>query len=150
MEANEFLAQSTQQSGSGDAIGMVGMVVIFAIYLYMAYMHFKVANLTGHSSSAWMAFVPIANIFLLCKTAGKPAWWFILCLVPFVNFIVIGIMWAATAKNVSQPPLWGWMTMVPFINFVALYVMAFKGKQAYGSMQSPVVSTESQSPQPVG
>src|SRR5437588_869200 len=35
----------------------------------------------------WAAIIPIFNIYILCVIAGKPAWWIILFLIPFVNII---------------------------------------------------------------
>lgn len=39
----------------------------------------------------WAAIVPIYNVFVFLKIAGKPAWWILLLIIPFVN-IVIGII----------------------------------------------------------
>jgi len=36
----------------------------------------------------WAAIIPIYNLFVLVKIAGKPAWWFILLLIPVVNLLV--------------------------------------------------------------
>lgn len=39
----------------------------------------------------WGIFIPIYNIYLMCKLAGKPGWWLLLFFVPLVN-IVVGIL----------------------------------------------------------
>jgi hypothetical protein len=37
----------------------------------------------------WAAIIPIYNIIVLLEIVGKPLWWFLLLLVPCVNFIFI-------------------------------------------------------------
>ena len=50
----------------------------------------------------WAAIIPIYNFIVLLKIAGKPVWWFILMLIPFVNFIVAIIAALAVAKNFGK------------------------------------------------
>lgn len=37
--------------------------------------------------------IPLYNLDLLLKIAGRPGWWLILFLVPIVNFVIIVIVW---------------------------------------------------------
>ena len=46
----------------------------------------------------WAGFVPIMNVYCLCKVAGRPGWWFILLLLPCVNFIIAIILGLDIAK----------------------------------------------------
>ncbi|MFC2021574.1 DUF5684 domain-containing protein [Chloroflexota bacterium] len=39
----------------------------------------------------WLAWVPIASIYPMCKVANKLGWWTILFFIPLVN-IVFGII----------------------------------------------------------
>ena len=39
---------------------------------------------------------------MLLKVAGKPAWWFLLMLIPVANFVVLIIMDLAIAKNFGK------------------------------------------------
>jgi uncharacterized membrane protein YoaK (UPF0700 family) len=50
----------------------------------------------------WAAIVPIYNLIVLLEIAGKPAWWVILLLIPFVNIVVAIIMVLAIAKNFGK------------------------------------------------
>lgn len=50
----------------------------------------------------WAAIVPFYNMLVLLKIAGKPAWWFILMLIPLVNFIVIIITCIALAERFGK------------------------------------------------
>jgi hypothetical protein len=35
----------------------------------------------------WAAIIPIYNIYIMTKVAGKPGYWTLLCLIPFVNIV---------------------------------------------------------------
>ena len=37
----------------------------------------------------WAAIIPIYNLYILCKIAGKPGWWWILMLIPVVNIVIL-------------------------------------------------------------
>ena len=50
----------------------------------------------------WAAIVPLYNVIVLLKIAGKPLWWFLLMLVPLVNIIVVFIVAIAIAKNFGK------------------------------------------------
>ncbi|MGA8807804.1 MAG: DUF5684 domain-containing protein [Thermoanaerobaculia bacterium] len=50
----------------------------------------------------WAAIIPIYNVIVLLEIAGKPLWWFILLLIPFVNLIVMIIVLVALARNFGK------------------------------------------------
>lgn len=84
--------------GAGLGIGM--MVVWLAIVLLMVASLWKVFVKAGEPG--WAAIVPIYNLFVLLKIAGKPAWWFILLLIPIVNFIVLIVVCIALAEKFGK------------------------------------------------
>lgn len=50
----------------------------------------------------WAAIVPIYNGLVALKIAGKPMWWIVLLLIPFVNFVVGLIVLFAIAKRFGK------------------------------------------------
>lgn len=64
-------------------------MVVFIISVILIIAQWKIFTKAG--KPGWAAIVPIYNIIILLEIVGKPAWWVILMLIPFVN-IVIGIM----------------------------------------------------------
>jgi hypothetical protein len=44
----------------------VGLIIYLAIYVYIAYSIMVIANKTNTENS-WLAWIPIANLYLLCK-----------------------------------------------------------------------------------
>jgi hypothetical protein len=123
----EWVMYGTTYDGGG--FGAVTWLIILAVYLYFAYAQFKIAQKTGHSGNAWWSFIPILNIFLLVQMANKPWYWFLFCLVPFINIIILAVLWIDVAKACSQSPVWGFLTILPFINFISIGVLAFSGTQ---------------------
>lgn len=112
-------------SNSGAALGIIPIVFLIGLYVYFAFCQSKIAQKTGHSDTAWWSWIPILNTFLLFKMAGKPAWWFVLCLIPVVNIVVFAMLWWEVAKAARVAPAWGIMVLVPVVNFVAMGIMAF-------------------------
>ena len=37
----------------------------------------------------WKAIIPFYNLYILCKITGRPGWWVILAIIPFVNLVWI-------------------------------------------------------------
>jgi len=132
------------QSGTEASLGIIPILAFVAIYAYVAFTQFKIAQKCGCSDSAWWARIPIMNTFLLFKMAGKPNWWFVLCLIPLVNIFVFAVLWIETAKAIGQSALMGFLVLIPILNFIALGVLAFSGS----SYQVPPPSHAERTRQP--
>jgi hypothetical protein len=102
---------------SAMMFGSTFLFFIAVIYVYMALALMTIANKTN-TPNAWLAWIPIANIFLMFNIAGKPAWWFILILIPLVNIVIAIIVWMAIAEARHKPNWWGILMIVPVINLI--------------------------------
>ena len=60
-------------------MGYMSMIVNILFYVFTSLMLFFIANKTG-TALPWLAFIPIANIYLMVRIAGKPIWWLALLL----------------------------------------------------------------------
>src|SRR5258708_7242778 len=113
--------QDASQTGSAAAAGM-GMgiaVVYFAVLILMVGAFWKVFVKAGEPG--WAAIVPIYNLITLLKIAGKPAWWFLLMLIPLVNIIILIIVAIAVAKNFGKETGFGiGLAILPFIFYPML------------------------------
>ena len=94
----QFQDATTDQVGGAAAAGLgLGMMVIWlAIVVLMIAGMWKIFVKAG--KPGWAAIIPIYNIIVLLEIAGKPAWWFILFIIPVVNFIIaimVGLSLAA-------------------------------------------------------
>ena len=111
---------------SGLSLGMIFVALLFALaaYVYMSLALQTIATKTN-TANAWLAWIPIVNLFLMLGVAKKPMWWFLLFLVPLIN-IVVGIMvWMAMAEARGKPNWWGILTIVPVANLVVPGVLAW-------------------------
>jgi Family of unknown function (DUF5684) len=61
------------------------MIFWLAIVVVMIAAMWKVFEKAGQPG--WAAIIPIYNIYILTKIAGKPGWWVLMFLIPFVNLI---------------------------------------------------------------
>jgi hypothetical protein len=121
MSAGTALAQSSDDGVAATALsGVVLLFVLaigFAVYLYISLALQTIATKTG-TPNAWLAWIPIVNIFLMVGVAKKPAWWFVLFLIPLVNIVISIIVWMAIAEARRKPNWWGILTIVPLVNVV--------------------------------
>ena len=70
--------------------------------LYLAFIIFVIAGFwkvfvkAGHPG--WAAIVPIYNIYILLKIAGKPGWWLLLFFIPVVSLVIMILVSIEVAK----------------------------------------------------
>jgi len=119
-------SRSSYSSGMGAGALFIWMLFYLICYVYMSLVIMFIAKKTSTSNS-WMAWVPILNIYLLCKAAGKSIAWFILMFIPFINIIAVVIVWAAVAERLGKPAWWGILMLVPGVNLVIPAILAFTG-----------------------
>jgi len=115
------------QTGSDAAFGTIPLLILLGVYVYFAYCHMRMAQKIGLSDCAWWAWIPILNTFLLFKMAGKPWWWFFLCLVPLVNIVIFAVLWYKAAEACRVSPVWGILMLIPLLNLIAAGILAFTG-----------------------
>jgi hypothetical protein len=97
-----LMLQTDPQAAANAAgpIAMVFTVIWLAVAVVMIAAMWKVFEKAGEPG--WAAIVPIYNLYILLKIAGKPAWWIVLMLIPFVNLIVWVIAMIAVAARFGK------------------------------------------------
>ena len=106
----------------------LGVILFFSLifYIYFAVCLQKIAKRTN-TAPAWLAWIPIANAFLMLKIAQKPLWWFFLLLVPAVNIVVGIIVWMKIAEFTGKESWVGILILVPVIGIAIPAYLAFSG-----------------------
>ena len=84
---------------AGAALAVV-MLVCLAIGVFVIACWWRLFTKAG--KPGWASIIPIYNVFVMLDIAGKPAWWFILFLIPVVNFIVSILVIAGIATNFGK------------------------------------------------
>jgi hypothetical protein len=103
----------------GAGCGCVGMIIGLAVAVLTIIGMWKVFVKAG--KPGWGAIVPIYNIILICEITGRPTWWVVLTLIPFVNFIVLIILFIDLAKAFGKSAGFGLgLAILPLIFFPML------------------------------
>ena len=59
----------------------------------------------------WAILIPIYNIYIILKIAGRPWWWLLLYLIPVVNIILAVVVAIDVAKSFGQSALFGFFLL---------------------------------------
>ncbi|HYM62220.1 MAG TPA: DUF5684 domain-containing protein [Thermoanaerobaculia bacterium] len=116
-----FQSDTAGSAAAGAAAAGAGIfaIIYLAIILLIVISLWKLFVKAGEPG--WAAIVPIYNLLIILKIAGKPAWWFILMLIPFVNIIILIIVLIAFASAYGKGVGFAiGMLILPFIFYPML------------------------------
>ncbi len=113
---------------------MIYILIMLAIYIYTSLAVMKIAKKTK-TENGWLAWIPIANIYLMTQMAGVSGWWTLAVFVTFIPFIggllvaagFVYLWWIICAK-IKKPEWWSILLLVPILNLVLLGIMAWAKK----------------------
>lgn len=81
-------------------MGIIGVILYIAIIVFLIASVWKTFTKAGQPG--WASIVPIYNIIVMLKIAGRPAWWFLLFLIPVVSIIIAFIVMIDIAKSFGK------------------------------------------------
>lgn len=94
----DFLEREGRQV---DNIGFVlFMLVILALTIVLIAAMWRVFEKAGQPG--WACLVPIYNMILLVRMAGKPDIWILYMFIPFVNFVISILLTVEIARKFGQ------------------------------------------------
>ncbi len=102
----------------------MGLLLYLVFYIVETVPVYVIAKRCGHEY-AWLAFVPLANLWLLCDMADLEMWFLIVWLVPYVNILFLAWIWWRIAENTNKPGYIGLLMVVPLLNLLVGYYIAF-------------------------
>ncbi len=124
----------------------MGIVFVIAIIVLILVSFYKVFEKAGRPG--WEGLVPIYNIYIMAtKIVGKPTWFFVMCLIPIVNYIFIVWLYNLLAKSFGKSE--GFTVGLVLLGFVFLPILAFNdeikyigpsAKEAQGGLQKEIDS----------
>jgi len=127
---------SYSSSSQGQAPGPVFWICWFAFAILMIAAWWKIFSKAGQPG--WAAIIPIYNWIVWCKIVGRPWWWILLLLIPFVNFIILIILIIDLAKSFGKGVGFGiGLLLLPIIFFP---ILGFGSAQYQGPSASQGVA----------
>ncbi|GAB2696350.1 DUF5684 domain-containing protein [Mucilaginibacter koreensis] len=87
---------------SAAAAGIIGalMIPLLVLSVIMIISYWKIFTKAG--KPGWAAIIPIYNLIVLLEIVGKPAWWFLLFIIPCVNIIFLVWTFNLLSKSFGQ------------------------------------------------
>jgi|HubBroStandDraft_6_1064221.scaffolds.fasta_scaffold106439_2 hypothetical protein len=87
---------------------MIALLAFVVVVVVGCWKMFEKAGEPG-----WAAIIPIFNIIVLLKIAGRPVWWVVLYFIPLVNIVATIVVAIDIAKAFGQSAMFGF-----FLNFL--------------------------------
>lgn len=113
------------------AFFVVWLIVMLAFYVYFALALMFIAK-KKNVKNAWLAWIPIANVYLMTQVAGVSGWWtlsVLLPIIPFVGALAMAVIfiyiWWKIAEAIGKPGWWSILLIVPVVNLVIIGIMAW-------------------------
>ena len=119
------------------------LIVVIVSYIYGAICLYFIAKKTD-TTPAWLAWVPIANLFLMCNIAQISYLWLLLVLtfwIPFVGFFAslgfTGYIWYKIALARNKPGWLGILVCIPLAGLIIMGYLAFSGSETSVEAATP-------------
>jgi hypothetical protein len=116
-------------SSAAAGIGIVGTIIYLAFIVFAVVVMWKVFVKAGQPG--WAAIIPIYNIYVWLKVAGRPGWWLILFLIPIVNIVMALIVSMDISKSFGKDSVFGVVGLWLF-SLIGYAILAFGGAQYRG------------------
>ena len=87
-------------SAGAGIVGLFFLLVELGIVAVIIAAMWRVFTKAGQPG--WACLIPIFNVYILLKIAGKPGWWLILFLIPIANLVVAILVALAIARNFGK------------------------------------------------
>jgi hypothetical protein len=113
---------------------MVPMIVALLFAALLVASLWKIFAKAGEPG--WAAIVPIYNIVVLLKVAGKPIWFIVLFFVPLVSLVAAFLVSFGLAKNFGKGG--GFGVGLALLGFIFYPILAFGDAQYQGAGGSAI------------
>jgi hypothetical protein len=105
-----------------------------AVIFYVAFIILLLASVwivyTKAAKPGWASLVPFYNMIVLLEMVGKPAWWLILMFIPFVNLVIMIIVYHNLSLSFGKGT--GFTIGLILLGFVFFPILAFSDAKYIG------------------
>lgn len=113
--------------GALGALFVAGIIIailgVIALYVYTALCFRALSIKLGYKKGRWLAWIPIANIFLIPILARKNWKWGFMFLVPIANIVFCIIWYWKIFERVGRPGWWTLLVFIPEVGVIVFLVM---------------------------
>ncbi len=106
-------------------IPMLPLLAGLALLLLLVMANWKIFEKGGEAG--WKCLIPIYNLYILIKIAGKPGWWLLLTLLPLVGIAILLMIMIALAERFGKGALFG--VGLFLLGFIFFPLLAFDGSE---------------------
>ncbi len=121
-----------------ETITILMILLALAVYVFFSYSLQTIAKKTK-IKKGWLAWIPIANYYLMCKIAKKPVWWMLFLILPLITISIFSIdfllsmtgvvffvlVWAAISVRRKKSKWLGVLMIIPIANLITLGYLAY-------------------------
>ena len=100
--------------------------IIFLLVVIGLWRIFEKADQPG-----WAAIIPIYNLYIVLQIIGRPWWWLLLMLIPFVNIVISIIVAIDLAKSFGKDAVYG-IILLWLFSVIGYIVLGFSDAQYMG------------------
>lgn len=108
-------------------------ILIIAFAILMIASMWKVFEKAGQPG--WAAIIPIYNIYIMTKIGGKPGWWVLLFLIPFVNYVFLIWLYNMISKSFGKDE--GFTAGLVILGFIFWPILGFGSAKYLGPFGDP-------------
>jgi hypothetical protein len=112
---------------------MAGMAVFAFFTLLIVASMWRLFSKAGEAG--WKCLVPFLGAFVYLRITGRPAWWFVLMIIPVINIIPAIVTCFDLARVFGKGPGFGFGILM--LGPIFIPVLAFGGARYVGGPQSP-------------
>jgi hypothetical protein len=111
---------------TGFGLIALGLIFVFALALYVFYCFClkRICEKCGVNPGV-LIWIPIVQLIPMLQIAGMATWMLILFFIPFVNLVVLVMMWAKVCSARGKSPWLVIMVFIPFVNICFIPYLAF-------------------------
>jgi uncharacterized membrane protein YhaH (DUF805 family) len=109
-------------TGASSMFSGVFVLIWLALVVFSIVATWKLYTKAG--KPGWASIVPFYNIYVLLQIAGRPGWWLLLFLVPFVNIVISLLLALDLAKAFGKSSTFGVVGLFLF-GVIGYAILAF-------------------------
>ncbi len=117
-------------SSSSSAVSLITFVVFLAVLVLMIAAQWAIFAKAG--KPGWASIIPIYGTIVFLQIVGRPLWWFILLLIPFVGAVVGLVVLNDLSKSFGHRI--GFTLGLVFLGIIFFPILAFGGSQYVGPL----------------